>query len=359
MADAPRREHVRALLLECLGGAPRLEEVEVPAPGPGEVRVRMLAAGICHTDLAAPRDAYAAPIVLGHEGCGEVEAVGDGVDSLTVGDRVALSIKTACGRCRQCVSARPALCAHGLDLHPGRTRWRGEPIPGLLSLGCFSDLVVVSAQAAVAIDADLPVEQAALVRCGIATGVGSVLNCARPQPGAVVAVWGVGGVGLNAVAGARIAEAGTIAAVDPEPSHLELAAARGATMLLQPDEAVDALTAIGGVDVAIEAVGREDAFLAALESLAVGGELVVLGGIPVDSRVLVTPRTMLRKQARVTGCIYGWIDPQKDLPRFARWCADGTIPVDDLVTRTIGLEELPAVFTEERYPGVRTVVRFD
>jgi Zn-dependent alcohol dehydrogenase len=148
-------------------------------------------------------------------------------------------------------------------------------------------------------------------------------------------------------------------AVDPDPSHLELAAARGATMLLQPGAAVEALTAKGGADVAIEAVGREDAFLAALESLAVGGELVVLGGIPVDSRVLVTPRTMLRKQARVTGCIYGWIDPQVDLPRFARWCADGTIPVDDLVTRVIGLEELPAVFAEERHPGVRTVVRFD
>ncbi len=122
-------------------------------------------------------------------------------------------------------------------------------------------------------------------------------------------------------------------------------------MLLHPDEAVEALTAVGGVDVAIEAVGREDAFLAALESLAVGGELVVLGGIPVDSQVLVTPRTLLRKQARVTGCIYGWIDPQADLPRFARWCADGTIPVDDLVTREIGLEELPAEFAGERHPG--------
>lgn len=351
-------EAVRALVLERLGDAPRLEDVEVPGPGPGEVRVRMLAAGICHTDIAAPRDAYAAPIVLGHEGCGEVEAVGEGVDRPHVGSRVALSIKTPCGRCRQCLSGRPALCAHGLVLHPGRTRWRGEPIPGLLSLGCFSDVVVVSAEAAVAIDADLPVEQAALVGCGIATGVGSILTCARPKPGAVVAVWGVGGVGLNAVTGARIADAGTIAAVDPDPSHLELAASRGATMLLQPADAVEALTAIGGVDVAVEAVGREDAFLAALESLAVGGELVVLGGIPVDSQVLVTPRTLLRKQARVTGCIYGWIDPQVDLPRFARWCADGTIPVDDLVTRVIGLEELPAVFAEERQPGVRTVVRF-
>ncbi len=349
---------VDALVLERIGDMPRIEPVDVPDPGPGEVRVRMLAAGVCHTDLAAPRDAYRAPLVLGHEGCGEVEAVGEGVESLSVGTRVALSIKSPCGRCRQCLAGRPAFCAHGLDLRDGATLWRGEPISGLLSLGCFSDLIVIPPAAAVAIDDDLPVEQAALVGCGIATGVGAALSCARVQPGAVVGVWGVGGVGLNVVAGAQIAQAGTIAAIDPDPSHLERAAARGATMLLRPEEAVEALSDIGGVDVAFEAVGRETAFLAALESLAVGGELVVLGGIPVDSLVSIAPRTILRKQLRVTGCIYGWIDPQVDLPRFARWCADGTIPVDDLVTRTIGLSELPSVFAEETTPGVRTVVRF-
>ncbi len=351
-------ETVPALVLERLGDVPRIEDVEVPEPGPGEVRIRMLAAGICHTDIQAPRDAYQAPLVLGHEGCGDVESVGEGVAGYSVGDRVVLSIKTACGACRQCLSGRPAVCAHALALRPGRSRWRGEPIPGLLSLGCFSELIVIPAAAAVVVDDTLPIEQAALVGCGIATGVGAVLRCAQVQPGAVVAVFGVGGVGLNVVAGARLAGAGTIAAVDPDASHLERAAARGATILLQPDEAVAALTEIGGVDVAFEAIGHEDVFLAALDSLAVGGELVILGGVPPDLFVPVAPRTILRKQARVTGCVYGWIDPQVDLLQIAGWCADGTIPVDDLVTRVITLAELPAVFTEERRPGVRTVVRF-
>ena len=352
-------ETARALVLERLGGVPRIETVEVPDPGPGEVRIRMLATGVCHTDIAAPRDAFAAPLVLGHEGCGEIVAAGEGVTGLTPGTRVALSFRTACGSCRQCLSGRPEVCTHGLDLRDGRSRWRGEPIPGLLSLGCFSELIVVPAESAIPIDAALPVEQAALIGCGIATGVGAVLNCARVQRGSVVAVWGVGGVGLNAVAGARIAGAGTIIAVDPDPSHLELAGARGATELLRPDAAVEALAELGGVDVAFEAVGHEDAFLLALASLAVGGELVILGGIAPDSVVEVAPRTLLRKQLQITGCIYGWSDPNTDFPRYAQWCADGTIPVDDLVTRQITLDELPAVFAEERHPGVRTVVRFD
>ncbi|MFQ5426935.1 MAG: alcohol dehydrogenase catalytic domain-containing protein, partial [Gaiellales bacterium] len=148
----PPSETVRALVLERLGGRPRVEEIEVPEPGPGEVRVRMLASGVCHTDLAAPRDAFRAPLVLGHEGCGEVESIGDGVTAPTPGARVVLSIATACGRCRQCRSGRRAVCAHLLDLREGRSRWQGEPIPGLLSLGCFSELVVVPADAAVPIE---------------------------------------------------------------------------------------------------------------------------------------------------------------------------------------------------------------
>lgn len=355
----PGTETIHALVLERLGGAPRMEAVDVPQPGPGEVKIRMLAAGICHTDLAASRDAFAAPLVLGHEGCGEIAATGVGVEGLPPGTRVVLSYKTSCGNCRQCRSGRPEVCAHSLDLREGRSRWHGEPIPGLLSLGCFSELIVVPAEAAVPIDAGLPVEQAALIGCGIATGVGAVLKCARVRPGSTVAVWGVGGVGLNAVAGAKLAQAGTIVAVDPDPSHLALAAARGATELLEPAAAVDALTELGGVDVAFEAVGHEDAFLSALESLAVGGELVILGGIAPDSLVEIAPRTLLRKQVQIRGCIYGWSDPKEDFPRYARWCTDGTIPVDDLVTRTISFDELPRVFSEERPPGVRTVVRFD
>lgn len=355
----PSPETVRALVLERLGGVPYVDTVEVPEPGPGQVRIRMLASGICHTDIAAPRDAFRAPLVLGHEGCGVVESVGERVAGLSRGNRVALSIRTACGECRQCRSGRRALCAHGLDLPEGPSRWHGEPIPGLLSLGCFSELIVVSAEAAVAIDDRLPVEQAALVGCGIATGVGAVLYCGRVQPGAVVGVWGAGGVGLNAIAAARMADAGTIAAIDPDESHLELAAARGATVLLHPDEAVDVLAELGGLDVAFEAVGHEGAILSAIDALAVGGELVILGGVAPDSQIPVPPRTLVRKQVRITGCIYGWIDPQADLPRIASWCADGTIPVDDLVSRTISLDELPNVFTETKPRGVRTVVRFE
>lgn len=351
----------RALVLERLGEAPSLEEVEVPEPGPGEVRVRMLAAGVCHTDLAAVRDSFAAPIVLGHEGAGEIESVGPGVTAPAPGTRVVLSWRTPCGTCRSCIGGRPEVCEHGLELRPGRTLWRGEPIPGLLSTGCFSEYVVVPAEAAVPVTADLAPEHAALVGCGVATGVGAVLYAARAEPGCSVAVWGAGGVGLNVVAGARLVRAETIVAVDPDEAHLRLATARGATHVATPEDAaatVAEATGGRGVDYAFEAAGREDAFLAAVDALAVGGELVVLGGMPPQAPVALAPRSLLRGQQRITGCIYGWIRPHRDLPLLARWCADGVLSVADLVTRTISLEELPGAFAG-RPAGVRTVVRFE
>lgn len=350
----------RALVLRRLGGAPRLETLEVPEPGAGEVRVRMLAAGLCHTDVAAVTDAFAAPIVLGHEGCGEVESVGAGVTAVCPGDRVVLSWRVPCGGCRACAGGRPHLCERGLELRPGRSRWRGEPIPGLLSTGCFAELLVLPAEAAVRVEADLPPEQAALVGCGIATGVGAVLYAARVEPDASVAVWGAGGVGLNVVAGARLARARTIVAVDPEPEQLRLAAARGTTHAAAPEAAAATIaeaTGGRGADYAFEAVGREDAFVAALDALAVGGELVVLGGMPPQAPARIVPRSLLRGQQRITGCIYGWIRPQRDLPLLARWCAQGLVPVADLVARTIGLDELPDAF-DARQTGGRTVVRF-
>ena len=312
----------------------------------------MLAAGLCHTDVTQVRDARFTPILLGHEGAGEVESVGDGVEGLAPGDRVLVCWKVPCGRCRRCAAGLPHLCEAVVGLDEPRTFRDGEPIGAMLNAGCFCDHVVLPAAGAVPIDVGLAAEEAALVGCGVATGVGAVLWTAGVEPGASVAVFGAGGVGLNVVAGARLAGAATIVAVDPDETRRALAAEWGATQTVAPGKPV------GPVDYAFEVVGDPAVMEAALASLAPGGELVLVGATARDAVLSFHPRAFLSKQQRITGCIYGSPRPREHLPLLLAWAADGTIPLAGLVGRRITLDELEDAFDEPADGGVRTVVSF-
>jgi S-(hydroxymethyl)glutathione dehydrogenase / alcohol dehydrogenase len=344
---------VRGLVLERLNEAPRLHEIDVLPPGPGEVRIRMHAAGLCHTDLSNVRDARSTPLLLGHEGAGVIESVGGGVEGLTPGMEVLVCWKVPCGSCRQCSAGREHLCERVQGLAEPRFIWEGKSLPPLLNAGCFSELIVLPAAAAIPLEGKLPLEQAALVGCAVATGVGAVLKTAQVEPGARVGVWGAGGVGLNIVTAARLAEAATIVAVDPDPQRRELALARGATDAVEPG------VELRDLDYAFEVVGETEVMAEALASLGVGGTLVLVGAAARDALLRFHPRAFMSKQQRIVGCIYGSLHPHNDLPELLRWCADGRVPLADLVGRRITLDELPAAFVEPPGDGVRTIVTFE
>lgn len=347
------RLDARGLVLDALGRRPRLQELTVEPPGPGEVRIRMRAAGLCHTDVSQVRDARFTPILLGHEGAGVIESVGEDVQGLTPGKAVLVCWKVPCRRCRRCAAGRPHLCEDVVGLAGPRAFRGDEPIGPMLNAGCFAEYVVLPAAAAIPIGVDLPLEHAALVGCAVATGVGAALWTAEVEPGASVAVFGAGGVGLNVVAGARIAEAGRIVAVDPDESRLALARARGATHTVRPGEPLEP------VDYAFEVVGDPAVMERAFASLAPAGELVLVGATARDALVSFHPRAFLSRQQRITGCIYGSVDPSRHLPQLLAWCADGTVPLGDLVGRRISLDELEEAFDEPANGGVRTVIAFE
>jgi S-(hydroxymethyl)glutathione dehydrogenase/alcohol dehydrogenase len=223
----------------------------------------------------------------------------------------------------------------------------------MLNAGCFCDYVVLPAAGAVPIRADLPHELAALVGCAVVTGIGAALWTAALHEGDSVAVFGAGGVGLNVVVGARLAGAARIVAIDPDPLRLELARARGATQLRAPGEAFDP------VDHAFEVVGEPAVMEQALAALAPAGELVLVGATARDALMSFHPRAFLSRQQRITGCIYGSVSPREHLPQLLSWCADGTVPLADLIGRRISLDELEEAFEEPANGGVRTVIAFE
>ncbi len=340
-------------MLDALGARPRLQNLTVHPPEPGEVRVRMRAAGLWHTDVSQVRDARFTPILLGHEGAGEVESVGEGVEGLEPGDPVLVCWKVPCGICRRCARDQPHLCEAVVGLERTRTFRGDEPIGAMLNAGCFCNYIVLPAAGAIPIRADLPLEQAALVGCAVVTGVGAALWTAAIGEGDSVAVFGAGGVGLNIVVGARLAGATRIVAIDPDPTRRELALTRGATGAFDPSEPVDP------VDHAFEVVGEPDVMEEAIRALAPGGELVLVGAAAREATMSFHPRAFLSKQQRMTGCIYGSARPAEHLPRLLEWAAEGTIPLGDLIARRISLDELEDAFDQAADGGVRTVVSFE
>lgn len=329
-------------------------EVELDPPERDEVLVRIAATGICRSDLSYIDGKWPIPlpIVLGHEGAGTVEAVGEGVDPARVGERVVLTFAPACGRCRFCLGGRANLCldaAEGLDtgfLRDGTTRLsrRGERVHHLAYVSSFASHAVVPANAAIPIAEGLDLELACLLGCGVTTGVLSVTRRANVRPGDAVAIFACGGVGLSAVIGAALVTARPIIAVDPLEEKRALALRLGATHVVDPaaGDVVEQVRALvpGGVDVSFEALGRPEVAEQAFRSTRFGGTTVLIGQPPMGVKAGFDVYDMTQFEHAVLGSNLGGAVPVLDVPVLARLAADGAIPLDLLVTHRFGLDEI-------------------
>ena len=351
-----------------------IAELDLSPPGRGEVLVRIAAAGLCHSDLSVidgsrPRPT---PMALGHEAAGVVEALGDGVTDLKAGDHVVLVFVPSCGRCGPCVSGRPALCEPGARANAAgtllsgerRLSFRAEPINHLLGVSAFATHAVVARESCVKIDPGLPLELAALFGCAVLTGVGAVVNTAKVEPGQSVAVVGLGGVGLSVVLGARLAGARQIVAIDLSDDKLAFATKLGATHTVNAGSA-DAASEIkrisgGGVDVAFEMAGAVPALELAYAATARGGMTVTAGLPHPDKRISLGPLALVAEERTLKGSYVGSSAPQRDVPRMIALFRAGRLPVDQLLTHRLKLDDINEGFDRLREGvGVRQVVVFE
>lgn len=328
------------------GGAPvAIEDVRVKEPGTGEVRVAVKAAGLCHSDVSVLDGTipYPVPVVLGHEGAGVVESVGPGVTSLKPGDTVILSTLAHCGRCVACEAARPTQCRNAPSPKDSVPFFvGGKPAFQFANTSAFTELTLVREQSAIPLDKRVPFDRACLIGCGIMTGVGAVLNRARVEPGATMAVFGVGGIGLNCVQGGVLAGASRIVAVDVNPQKLALAKTFGATDVIDSRE-TNALEAVrdltrGGADYTFECVGSLAVIQTALDALAPGGTLVIVGVPKLGSKFEFPVHTIYNNKA-ILGCRYGAARPRKDFAMLADLYLAGRLKIDELVTEHYRLDD--------------------
>ncbi|MEN3313925.1 MAG: S-(hydroxymethyl)glutathione dehydrogenase / alcohol dehydrogenase [Acidimicrobiaceae bacterium] len=336
------------------------DDIEVEAPRAGEVALHMAASGVCHSDLSM-RDGILPiplPAVLGHEGAGIVTEIGPGVTGVAVGDHVVVSWVPQCGRCYYCGRGQPELCQEAdavlisgglLDGTP-RLRSGGAPLFQMSGCGTFSTDTVVPATGVVGVPCDIDLSLAALLACGVLTGVGAVLNTARVVEGDTVAVVGCGGVGLNVVQGARIAGAATIIAVDTNPAKLELARALGATHVVDasgadPVSAVMGLSGERGADVAFEVIGLARTIDQVVAMTRRGGQSVLVGIPSMDVMVNLPAMVgLVLAEKTIKGCWYGSADVRRDIPRLVELHRSGELELETLVSRRIGLDDVNDAF---------------
>lgn len=333
-----------------------IDTIEVEPPGPDEVLVGLRAAGVCHTDYDFMNREVLR--ILGHEGAGEVLQVGPGVDHVKKGDRVLLNWSQKCGQCFQCQRGNDSLCENRQRPPIERTRYKGDGIDRMFYLGTMSTHTVVAKQAVNRIDVDIAYPSAAIVGCGVMTGYGSAVNTAKIEPGTSVVVIGAGGVGLNIIQGARIAGAGRIIAVDINPDKLEMAKRFGATEallakrddggLLAAAEKVRSMCGGRGADYAFEATAITALGAAPLAMIRNGGTAVQASGIEedltIDMRLFEWDKTYINPR-------YGMCRPEIDFPRLLRLYEKGDLLLDELVTTTYALDDLPQAF-EDMHRGV-------
>ncbi|MFJ3672127.1 Zn-dependent alcohol dehydrogenase [Streptomyces sp. NPDC090106] len=336
-----------------------VDDLDVRDPGPGEVLVALAAAGLCHSDLSVVDGTipFPAPVVLGHEGAGVVQAVGAGVTHVGPGDHVALSTLANCGACADCDRGRPTMCRKAIG-RPGQPFTRGgRPVYQFASNSAFAERTVVKAVQAVRIPADVPLTSAALIGCGVLTGVGAVLNRARVDRGDTVVVIGTGGIGLNVLQGARLAGALRIVAVDANPAKEAVARQFGATDFLTSAQGVRELLPTGA-DHVFECVGRVELVRQAIELLDRHGQAVLLGMPAAGAEASFAVASMFLDKS-ILGCRYGSSRPQRDIPLYAGLYRDGRLLLDELVTQTYPLEEFErAVADAEAGKVARGVLTF-
>jgi Zn-dependent alcohol dehydrogenase len=346
----------RAALLPAVGTRLRVVDLELDPPGPGEVRVRLHASGVCSDDLNAFDGSIEVPCpaVLGHEGAGVVEEVGEGVAALRVGDHVALSWAPYCGHCEECLRDLPHLCgtawpkmlAGGLLDGTTRLRFGGAEVHHYCFLSTFAERAVVPARSCVQIPADVPFEVAALLGCAVTSGVGAVWRTAGVRPGERVAVIGTGGTGLSAVMGAVAAGASQVIAIDRRHERLERAQQLGATAVVQwqgePEQVAEAVVAAsgGGVDYAIDCTGRPGPMRAAFLSTRKRGAAVMAGIPRAEAELTVPARSIPRMERRVLGSIYGSARPDRDFPLILDAYRRGRLPLDRLISHRLTLDQV-------------------
>jgi S-(hydroxymethyl)glutathione dehydrogenase/alcohol dehydrogenase len=351
----------RAKAVVCRGvNEVRVEEIEVDAPQHGEVMVKMFACGICHSDMNIIDGSIPAPmpVVIGHEGAGSVVAVGPGVEHLRVGDHVVNSFVSICGKCRYCIAGRPSLCDQAAKsaytLPSGALRTRdssGAPLHVLCGLGAMAEYATMHVDNVVKVDADVPLDRAALVSCGVMTGVGAATNAAQVEPGTSCVVFGCGGVGLNAIQGCAISGAAMIVAVDTSDFKLELARQFGATHTINAkttDNIVKALRKLtgGGADYCFECVGHGETVAQAYGALGKGGTAVVVGVAKSTDMTSIRTMTLPFEAKRLIGTYYGDARPQLDFPRLLNLYKIGKLKIDELITRTYGIDEAAQAFAD-------------
>src|SRR5277367_3369806 len=369
LSSRPCKMRIQAAVLRQPGLPPpyahskplEIMELDLAPPGRGEVQVKIAAAGLCHSDLSVidgsrPRPT---PMALGHEAAGIVEAVGEGMTDLQVGDHVVLVFVPSCGRCCTCTAGRPAICepwatanAAGTLLSGERRRsFHAEPINHLLGVSAFATHAVVARESCVKIDPDLPLELAALFGCAVLTGVGAVVNTAKLEPGQSVAVVGLGGVGLSAVLGAKLAGARQIIAVDLSDDKLAFATRLGATHTVnaRSNDAVGDIRRLAGAGVEL-----------AYAATARGGSTVTAGLPHPDKRMTLSPLVLVAEERTLKGSYVGSSAPQRDVPRMIALFRAGRLPVHQLLTHRLKLDDINEGFDRLREGvGVRQVVVFD
>ncbi len=349
-----------------------IETVEIDKPSGREVLVRTVATGVCHSDLhlvdGNGRFPLDRPYVMGHEGAGIVEAVGPDVTAMRVGDHVVACLSGFCGTCPQCLSGHPNVCTGGIvaraDAATPRLSQNGAPFRSFASIGSFAEHMLLHENSLVRIDPDLPLDRAALVGCGVLTGVGAALRSSGLQAGQTVAVFGCGGVGLSIIQGARIGGARQIIAVDMFDSKLEMAKAMGATHTVNStqDEAVQAVRALTrglGVDHAFEAVGISALCRQAIESLAVRGTATIVGVLPPDA-MIEFPWMAIRPECRVQTSRMGSNQFRTDIPNYLEFYRQGRLDLDSMISRRAPLDGVNEAFRAMKAGEVaRTVLMFD
>jgi S-(hydroxymethyl)glutathione dehydrogenase/alcohol dehydrogenase len=346
-----------------------IEQVEIDAPGPREIVVRTVASGVCHSDLHFVDGYYGhpAPAVLGHEAAGVVEAVGDLVTYVKPGDHVISCLSVFCGVCEMCMTGHPSLCADPSTKRtpdqPPRLRQNGGVMHQFLNISSYAEKMLLHENAVVKIREDMPLDRAALIGCGVMTGVGAVLNTARIEAGSSVVVFGAGGVGLAAIQGARIAGARMIIAVDMVESKLATARELGATHIVDasskdPVPAIIEMTG-GGVDYAFEAIGLKVAAEQAFNSLRRGGTATIIGMIPVGQKVELDGYQFLSEK-KIQGCTMGSNRFRVDMPRYIDFYLQGRLKLDEMISVRGRLEDVNEAFRAMKAGEVaRTVLMFD
>ncbi|MDX6244047.1 MAG: S-(hydroxymethyl)glutathione dehydrogenase / alcohol dehydrogenase [Frankiales bacterium] len=358
---------VRAAVLREIGIPMRVEDIVLPETGAGQVRVRIVAAGVCHSDLSLANGTLRqpTPAVLGHEGAGIVSEVGDGVTNVEPGDHVLLIWSAPCRDCWHCLRDEPWLCERAGEAAARPYAWDGgghDLYPGL-GVAAFAEETLVAGNAVVRLPEDLALDTAALLGCAVITGVGAVLNSAQVMQGETVAIFGLGGVGLSAVQGARIAGAAQIITVDPSGSKEEMARKLGATEVLTTGADVVArmreLTDGRGVDHAFECVGRAEAIRTAWSSTRRGGRTTVVGMGSREDTVSFNALELAYFARRLEGCLYGSADPAVDIPILIDHVNAGRLDLQALISDRIGLDDIDSAFERMGVGhGARNVVTF-